>query len=206
MKYVLVIAFLFFVERGLSQGNDFAAYQHYFSGELKQWATTFENFKFSDFRMMDSLAFDNSDKRDFGNLPAFLKVYKPILTFSRDSAQFIDPYSGQFYLTKEGNHYVANADDGGGVYLCNTKKKYWVRIFYNGISQWIDEVLWVSPRIFILVGIIKDDKERRLPVIYIGDESRQLLFEYESVNKGCCQKGKVVYESPKLKKMDIRGM
>jgi hypothetical protein len=206
MKYLLSVTLLFFAERGLSQSYDVADYRDYFSGELKQWVITFENFRLSDFRMMDSLVFDNNDRRDFGSLTAFLQVYKPILTFSRDSAQFIDPYSGQLNLTKEGNHYVANVDDGGGVYLCNTKKKYWTRIFYNSISQWIDEVLWVSPRVFILVGIIKDNRERRLPVIYISDESRQLLFEYRSMNKDCCQKGKTVYQSPHLKKMDIRGL
>jgi hypothetical protein len=92
------------------------------------------------------------------------------------------------------------------VYLCNTKEKYWVRVFYNSMSQWIDEVLWASPDIFILVGISKNDKDRRLPVIYIGDESRRLLYEYRSANKDCCQKGKAVYQSPKLKKMDIRGL
>ena len=68
----------------------------------------------------------------------------PRYGLNSDSTQFIDLNSGQLYITKVGNHYEGNAGDGGEVFLCNIKTKYWVSIVYNSVGTWMEEAVWVS--------------------------------------------------------------
>jgi hypothetical protein len=204
MKYVVLICFILFTRTAHAQGRDINQYQQYFARDLKAWVSTFQNFQLSSFERKDSLPFENSERKDFQKMAAFLSIHKPILTFNKDSTQFIDIYSGQLNISKEGNHYVANPDDGGAIFLCDIKSRYWNRIFYSGMFLWIEEAVWVSKNTFILVGIEKNEKEERMPLILVGDESKQTLYKYVSSNDSCIQKA--MYSSGKLKRMDLRGL
>jgi hypothetical protein len=203
MKYVIFISIILVTKNGLAQERDLNQYQHYFARELHEWVNTFKSFQLSEFQRKDSLSFDNSEPQDFRTINSFLSILKPILTFNQDSTRFIDIYSGQANISKEGDHFVANSDDGGAIFLCNIKSKYWNRIFYNSISLWIEEAVWVSKNKFILAGITKNEKEERMPLILVGDAVKHTLCEYMSNNNSCIQKK--TYSSLKLKKMDIRG-
>lgn len=204
MKYFIFISLILFAGKGLAQEGDLKQYQYYFARDLNEWKNTFKNFQLSEFKKKDSLSFDNSQQQDFRNIDSFLSILKPILTFNQDSSQFVDIYSGQANISKEGDHYVANADDGGAIFLCNKKSKYWKRIFYNSISLWMEEAVWVSRTKFILAGISKNEKQERIPLILVGDANKKTLYEYTSRNSSCIQK--TLYSSLKLKKINIRGM
>jgi hypothetical protein len=152
MKYFIFIAFSFFTGKALAQESNINQYQNCFARDLNQWANTFKSFKLSEFQRKDSLSFENSEQQDFREIKSLLSMLKPILTFNYDSSQFIDIYSGQANISKEGDHLVANSDDGGAIFLCNIKSKYRNRIYYNSISQWMEEAVWVSKTKFILAG------------------------------------------------------
>jgi hypothetical protein len=204
MKYFIFIAVIFFTEKAFAQESNINQYQHYFARDLNEWASTFKNFRLSEFHRKDSLSFDNTGQQDFRKINSFLSMLKPILTFNYDSSQFIDIYSGQANISKEGNHLVANPDDGGAIFLCNLKSKYWKRIYYNSISLWMEEAVWVSKTKFILAGISKNRKDDRMPLILVGDTIKQTLYEYTSSNNSCIQKA--IYNSIKLKRINIRGL
>ena len=154
---------------------------------------------------MDTLSFDNNHEQDFNYYKPFLSTYKPIVTYSTDSSKFIDIYSYQLNLEKKGDYYYANPDIDQAIYLCDPKRKYWNRIYFGTSSQWIDEVIWLSKTKFILVGITKAVDDKKLPLILIGDISRQTLEKYLDRNPACFQNTKG-YESPKLKKINIKGL
>jgi hypothetical protein len=204
MKYFIFIGFILFTGKALAQGRYINQYQHYFVKDLNKWVNTFRNFELSEFKRKDSLPFENNGQQDFRKIISFLSIHKPILTFNEDSTQFIDIYSGQLGISKEGDHFEAYPDDGGAINLCNIKTKYWNRIFYSSMGLWIEEALWVSKNKFILLGIRKNKKEERMPLILVGNAIKQTLYEYTSSNNSCIQK--TMYSSAKLKRMNIRGL
>ena len=181
-------------------------YRSYFENDLRLWASDFKNFELANFSMADTVRFANIEPRDFSGYDSFLSVYKPILTYSPDSIQFIDIYSGQLGLVKKGDHYEASPDDGQPIFLCNSKSHYWQRIYYGAPGGWTDEVVWVSGTKFILAGIEKSGKDDtiRMPVVLLGDTRSQTMERYTVRNDSCFQLGSG-YESPKLKRMNIVG-
>ena len=199
--------FFFLINGFCSFGQDKNLIQHkkHFDQELKQWTKSFSNFKLSDFKVEDTLHFENNFQQDFNSYKKFLSVYKPIITYSVDSSKFIDIYSYQINLEKKGNYYQANTDIDQIVLLCDFKKKYWNRIYFGTTSQWIDEVVWVSKTQFVLVGIIKSEDDKKNPVILFGDITKQTLIKYLSVDKNSLQKDNG-YSSFKLKRIPIKGL
>jgi hypothetical protein len=172
---------------------------------LKQWTKIFSDFGLSDFKLVDTLRFDNNYAQEFKSLKKFLSVYKPIITYSVDSSKFIDIYSYQLNLEKKGSHYETNPDIDQTVLLYDAKAKYWNRIFFGTSSQWIDEVLWVSKTQFILVGITKSEDGKKQPLILLGDTNKQTLIKYIDTNKQTFQSDKG-YLSLKLKRIKIKGL
>ena len=77
-------------------------------------------------------------------------------------------------------------------------------MFYNSVGTWLEEAVWVSERKFILAGISKNEKGGNQPLVLVGDAARHILYRYASTDRACVQtRG---YESPKLKRMNIRGI
>jgi hypothetical protein len=170
--------------------------------KLKIWKQTFSNFNLTNFKATDTFKFENNNKQDFNSYKKFTKTYSPIITYSEDSSKFIDIYSYQLGLEREGNHYKTNIEVDQVIFLYDKNKKYWNRIHFLGTTNnWIEEVIWVSKTEFLLFGIIKNEQEQRLAMIMLGDTEKQKLFLYET--KNCFQNKR--YSSPKLKKMEIVG-
>ncbi|MFN4285045.1 MAG: hypothetical protein ACK4E8_03685 [Lacibacter sp.] len=205
MRYLSLLLFLFFGHSSFGQDKNILQYKKYFDQELKQWTKSFSNFNLSDFKVEDTLHFDNNYEQDFNSYRKFLSIYKPIITYSTDSSKFIDIYSYQINLEKKGAYFKANPDIDQAVLLCYPKTKYWNRIYFGTSSQWIDEVIWISKTKFILVGIIKSEDEKKKPLLLFGDTNKQTLIKIISINKNSFQNDKG-YSSPKLKKLHIKGL
>ena len=205
MRYFIILSFIFLSNSAVGQSNNILLYKKHFDKELKLWANTFNSFKLTDFKIADTLHFDNNHEQDFNNYKAFLFIYKPIVTYSSDSSQFIDIYSYQINLEKKGNYYYANPDIDQAIYLCNPKRKYWNRIFFGTSSQWIDEAIWLSKTKFILMGITKSSDDKKMPLILLSDTNSQTIEKYLTQNNSCYQNIKG-YQSPKLKKLKIKGL
>ena len=182
-----------------AQTTDLSKYQHYFDGELKKWTITFTNFNLKDFSKPDIRPFDHEIKKDFSDLKHFLSIYKPIITFSPDSNQFIDLYSYELNLERKGNKIYAMPEDHQTVVWCNIKNKEWVQILF----QWIDEVIWISNSNFMLVATEEQENSSYLPVIYIGDTKKKSFDIFHSKNKNCVQKKGMRYGSSKPRKIKI---
>lgn len=189
----------------LGQNHNLVQHKKYFNTELKHWVGSFNNFKLSDFKLVDTLHFDTNYPQEIKSLEKFLSVYKPIITFSDDSSKFIDIYSYQLNLERNGNHYQANPDIDQAILLYDAKAKYWNRIFFGTSSQWIDEVLWVSKTQFILVGITKSEQDKKQPLVLLGDTNEQWLIKYVDLNKLTFQNNNG-YSSSKLKRIRIEGL
>ncbi len=206
MKYHILLLFLVTVGyNSFGQDKIILPLSLCFNNELKQWTETFSNFNLSDFKIKDTLYFDNNWKQDFNSYKDFISIYKPIITYSPDSSKFIDIYSYQLNLEKKGNHYEANVEIDQAVLLCNLKTKYWNRIYFGGSSQWIDEVIWITSTKFLLVGIIKSTDNKKNPHILLGDIDNQTLIEFVNSNKASFQNDKG-YTSLKLKKLRIENL
>src|ERR1700754_4782476 len=107
LMLVIGIPFTGFTELGVpcsmantpfSQANDLLKLKDYFEGDLKSWTNSFYNFKLADFRIVETIEFSQYQQKDFNYYNDFLSVYKPILTYSPDSFQFIDIYSVQLNI------------------------------------------------------------------------------------------------------------
>jgi hypothetical protein len=205
MRYFSLFFFLIVGHSSFGQNNNLLQQKKCFDQELKQWTKSFSNFNLLDFKVEDTLHFENNFKQDFSSYRKFLSIYKPIITYSADSFKFIDIYSYQINLEKKGNYYEANPDIDQAVLLCDPKAKYWDRIYFGTNSQWIDEVIWISKTKFILVGIIKSEDDKKNPLILYGDTNKQTLIKYLSITKNSFQNDKG-YSSPKLKKLPIKGL
>jgi hypothetical protein len=202
MKLFLLFPSLLLTTIILAQSHTIDHYKKYFDEDLCDWSLSFRHFKTSDFKLSKTEKFDNNYAQNFKDLRSFYSIYKPILTFSKDSTRFIDIYSYQLNLEKKGKVFVANPDIDQAILLCNLKTKYWDRIYFGGMSRWIDEALFISDSKFILAGA--DNDERVTPIIIIGDLSTQSLEIFTNTNKSCTQrKG---YVSPKLNRIPITGL
>ena len=205
MKYLPILFFCIVGQSSFGQDKNVLQQKKYFNQELKLWTNTFNNFNLSDFKLEDTLPFDNNFPQDFNSYKKFLSTYKPIVTYLPDSSKLIDIYSYQLNLEKKGNYYEANVGIDKAVLLCDPKEKYWNRIYFGTSSEWIDEVIWISKTKFILVGIIKLEDEKKKPLILFGDTNKQTLIKYLNTNKSIFQNGKG-YSSIKLKRLNIKGL
>ena len=205
MKYLPILFFCIVGQSSFGQDKNVLQQKKYFNQELKLWTNTFNNFNLSDFKLEDTLPFDNNFPQDFNSYKKFLSTYKPIVTYLPDSSKLIDIYSYQLNLEKKGNYYEANAGIDQAVLLCDPKEKYWNRIYFGTNSQWIDEVIWISKTKFILVGIFKLEDEKKKPLILFGDTNKQTLIKYLNTNQSIFQNGKG-YSSIKLKRLNIKGL
>ena len=205
MKYFSLSLFIIVALSSHGQDKNLLQQKKYFDQELKKWANSFSKFNLSHFNVQDRLHFDNNYQQDFKELKKFLSIYKPIITFSKDSSKFIDIYSYQLGLEKKGNYFEANPDIDQAILLCDKKTKYWDRIYFGGMSRWIDEAIWTTATKFILVGISRSTDYKRTPLIILGDTEKQTLIEYLSINKSDFQNNKG-YSSLKLKRLTIKGL
>jgi hypothetical protein len=207
MRYFVYIFFLtrtfLACKTAFAQTNDLSVYASHFDNELKAWTKTINDFRLSSFRSNDTIFFSNSEYGDIKDLKNFYSIYRPALTFSKDSNKFIDIYSYELNLEKKGNKIVYSGSEvDQAVSLCNIKTRKWKQILFCGYSLRIQEATWLSGTRFILVGSVQDEDSNYLPVIYIGDLAKELFVTYSSNNPNCHQRES--YESPKLIKLNIQ--
>jgi hypothetical protein len=185
------------------QENNLSIYKSHFDNELKAWTKTISDFKLSSFKPNDTFSFGNADYNDIKSLDGFYLIYKPALTFSKDSNKFIDIYSYELNLNKKGGEIVYSGSEvDQAISLCDIKLKRWTQILFCGYSLRIQEVIWLSNMKFMLVGSLQNDEAKYLPTIYIGDMTNNSFEVFLSSNSNCYQtKG---YDSPKLAKLHIQ--
>ncbi|MCB9261468.1 MAG: hypothetical protein H6607_03760 [Flavobacteriales bacterium] len=205
MKYLLLSAFFFLGFVPSEQDKNLLSYKNCFDNELKEWVATFDNFNLSSFNVKDTVAFDGDYEQDSNYLKTFLDIYKPIITYSPDSTLFIDIYSYQLNLEKNGKYYYASPDIDQAILLFDNQKKYWNRIYFGTNSRWIDEVIWVSCNEFIMVGITKNLEDKKTPLILIGNVDKRTMLMYMTSDQNCFQTD-TGYSSYKLKHINIKGL
>ena len=196
----LLFVFIFIATYSFSQNASLASYKVYFDNDLKTWMQSFKNFQLTKFKISDTLKFEPLEFDDTKNLKEFYSLYKPALSFSLDSSQFIDIYSYWLNLEKKENKIVANVDVDQAVSLCNLKSNKWTRIFFCGYSTRIDEVFWVDNTNFILAGTFTDDNNLFHPKILIGNTKKKTFLVYTDSLIVATKTG---YTSAKLKKLNI---
>jgi len=184
------------------QKNNLSIYKSHFDGDLKAWTKTINNFRLSSFKPTDTISFGNSDYYDIKNLKDFYSIYKPALTFSKDSNKFIDIYSYELNLEKKENKIVYSGSEvDQAISLWNIRTKKWTQILFCGYSLRIQEVIWLTNTKFMLVGSVQNEESKYQPVIYIGDMTNNTFEVFSSSDPNCLQnKG---YDSPKLAKLNI---
>ena len=185
------------------QKDNLSIYQSHFDNELKAWTKTISNFKLSSFKPTDTISFGNLEYNDIKSLKGFYSIYKPALTFSKDSNKFIDIYSYELNLDRKGNKIVYSGSDvDQAISLCDIKMKRWIRILFCGYSQRIQEVTWVTNTKFVMVGAFQNEESKYSPIIYLGDIANNSFEIFSSSDSNCHQnKG---YDSPKLAKLNIQ--
>ena len=191
---------IFITTCSFSQSTSLTPYKIYFDNDLKNWTQSFKNFKLEKFKISDTIKFERISYDDTKNLKRFYALYKPALSFSPDSSQFIDIYSYWLNLERKGNKIVANVEVDQAVSFCDLKNNKWTRIFFCGYSTRIDEVLWIDNANFILAGTFLDDKSLFHPQILIGNKTKKTLFVYTDSSIVAT---KMAYTSTKLKKLNI---
>jgi hypothetical protein len=187
------------------QPTGLMSYKRHFDSSLKSWTITLKQFNLARFKVTDTLPFDNNNEQSFEEYPAFLKLHKPLLSFSPGQKQFIDIYSYQLNLEKKDGRYYASPDADQTIFLCNPQAKYWNRIFFGSPSMWIDEVVWVNEKEFLLAGVSKNEADEKAPFILLGNTGTQQLRRFTCTNKACVQT-RAHYQSAKLKKLNIKGL
>lgn len=207
MRYIIYSFFLILIflsgKNSFGQKNNLSIYQSHFDNELKAWTKTINNFKLSSFKPTDTISFGNEDYNNIKSLKGFYSIYKPALTFSKDSNKFIDIYSYELNLEKKGNKIVYSGSEvDQAISLCDIKMKRWIQILFCGYSLRIQEVIWVTNTKFMLVGSVQNEASKYPPVIYIGDITSN-SFEIFSSSDPNCQQNKG-YDSPKLAKLNIQ--
>jgi hypothetical protein len=207
MRHIIYPFFLTLIfissESSFGQKNNLSIYKFHFDKELKAWTETISDFKLSSFKPNDTISFGNSDYHDMKSLNEFYSIYKPALTFSKDSNMFIDIYSYELNLEKKGNKIVYSGSEvDQAISLYDIKRKRWTQILFCGYSLRIQEVIWLSNVKFMLVGSLQNDESKYQPVIYIGDVVNKSFELFSSTDPNSDQKKG--YNSPKLAKLNIQ--
>lgn len=144
-----------------------------------KWVHSFKNFHIDSFRQAEKRVFLDLDY-DVTDLPQFYSLYKPSLSFSPDSSQFIDLYSNGIWLEKKGKKIIAIGDADQGVTLYNGKTKKWKTIISFGPSAGMEEALWVSTAQFILAGSMQNDDGKNQPVLLVGNTEEKSFRWFEA--------------------------
>jgi hypothetical protein len=132
-SFFLILTFLS-NKQGFGQRKNLAIYEPYFDSELKAWTKTIQDFKLSSFKLSDSIAFDKQEYKDIKSLKDFYSIYKPALTFSKDSNLFIDIYSYELNLERKGDKIVYSGSEvDQAISLCNLKTKSGHKFYFAAI-------------------------------------------------------------------------
>ena len=197
-KISIIIVLLILNLVGCKKTNELETRKKVFKTELLVWKNTFVNFELKDFSRKNDYQFENIKSGEFTEIDKFYSIYKPIITFSEDKTKFIDIYSSQLGLYKENGKLNSAIEVDQQISLVNLKNKTWNRILFLGSSSWIDEIIWLDNKEFMLVGVEEKNEGNKEPIIYIGDISKNKFEVYKNTNKKCFQKENG-YESKKLK-------
>jgi hypothetical protein len=150
---------------------------------LDKWMQSFKGLQVDSFHQVSKLKFEQDDYNDIKDISSFYELYKPSLSFSPDSSQFIDLYSYGITLEKKGKKIIAIADVDNSVTLCNLKTKEWKRIAFSGPSGNMEEAVWVSPVKFVIAGTMQNENSEWMPVLLIGNVSSKILRHFEASTK-----------------------
>jgi hypothetical protein len=173
--------------------------------QLSEWTSTFSVFKTTAFVQSDTLqATFISDSGTYDQLDSFYAIYKPLIRFSPDKRYFIDSYSYQLNLEREGGHLVANPEIDQQVLLYDTKTGKTGFLFFGGPESWIDEESWIDNNTVLLAGVQKDESAARHPFFYVLNVKKGLIVKYQCTNDSCIQSR--LYKSPRLAAMKINGI
>jgi hypothetical protein len=182
--------------------KDLLSYRSAFEGELSSWTKTLSHFDLAGFSKTGTTKFEDIDFESIDSLPSFYSIYKPALSFSPDSTQFIDLYSYQMLLEREGDQIVYHGGDvDQSISLCNVAKKNWKRILFFGPAAQVLEATWADNETFILTGSSETNSGKLEPFIYIGHIESRSFDTYSSNDSTCIQSN--LYDSPKLKALHI---
>ena len=116
---------------------------------------------------------------------------------STNRQKFLDIYSYDLNLTRKGKKIVANPQGEQTVELYDLETGKTGRMLFCGISEQIQEVIWIANTKCIFVGREIEEDGKVYPIIYIADLSRKTLTCFRSSNKSSIEK-KNPYSSPKL--------
>ena len=147
---------------------------------LSQWMNSFKDFQFDSFHQVAVRGFQENEYNNVSDLSQFYSLYKPSLSFSPDSSQFIDLFSNGITLEKKGKKIIAIGDVDQAVTLCNLKTKNWKSIISFGPSASMEEVLWVSPSKFLLAGTMQNDDGKQQPVLLLADTDKKSFRWFEA--------------------------
>jgi hypothetical protein len=147
---------------------------------LSQWVTSFKNFQFDSFHQVGISEFQEYEYKEVSDLSEFYTLYKPSLSFSPDSNQFIDLFSNGLSLEKKGKKIIAIGDVDRAVTLCNLRTKNWMTIISFGPSASMEEAFWVSSAKFILAGIMQNDEGKQQPVLLLGNTDEKSFRWFEA--------------------------
>ena len=168
--------------------------------ELGKWMQSFKDFNIDSFHQLNVQVFREDDYETVDDLRQFYELYKPSLSFSPDSSQFIDLYSNGVSLEKKGKKIIAIGDADQGVTLCNLKTKSWKNILSFGPSASIEEALWISPAEFILAGSMQNDEGKQQPVLLVGNTDKRSFRWFEAA---CIRNVAAKYEASGFSKLKI---
>lgn len=168
--------------------------------ELKSWISTFKDCTLDSFRQDQTSPFEQISYDEGQDMEKFYSLYKPALSYSPDSMQFIDLYSEGLSLEKKGKKIIAAADVDMAVTLCNLKEKKWMRIASFGPSANIEEAVWISGNRFILAGTLQGDNGEVLPIILVGDTGSQSFRWFQAK---CIRPSEKEYQASGLVKLKI---
>lgn len=210
MHFRIILLLLFLTLRSVGQvkppdllqtGRQF---QH--NRYLRHWAATIPGFKLDEFKYQDEAKFEevgcgpiDAGSADFRE---YISLYQPLLSYSADSARFLDFYSGEVALkrTPGKKQLEVLRDVDQTLLLTDMKRKNSCRIAFLGSRTRIEEAEWISDSRFICVGTSYDGESFH-PFIYLSDIKTKQIFHY--LPEGKANDRKVKYISPKWTKLHV---
>jgi hypothetical protein len=200
---ILFCLSLILSNKASGQDSEIVAYNSHFKNELKGWTKSFNNFNLDSFGKAETFSFENIPFMNINDTSSFYPIYKPALTFSNDKKEFIDIYSYWLNLEREGKTIISFGGEADqAISLCNLKTKTWVRIFFRGTTERIQDVTWVSNSKFILVGVSENEMGIQNPIIYLGNTITKEFICFTPRDKTLIQN--TGYTSPKLLRLKIQ--